>query len=198
MIPATLKLKQRLRVWRAPPFVPLRWLWQMTLTIAMVMGFSVGLYADVTSLGFTLGKTDYKTITKQAPSLKNGGINKYSNGKMLKGMSPQFNIQGLKNTIFIFDKKDKLAVIMMTFNKNQFDTVFGYLKSKYPLKSKRIPFVGNKNVVFKKDGITIEVNAPHMSFDMEVMYSTDSFDKAYQRSQRIEQQQKNQREQSQF
>ena len=198
MIPATIKLKQQLTLWRAPPLIPLRWVWQTSLSFAMVMGYCVSLYADITSLGFTLGKSDYKTVTKQAPGLKDGGISKYSNGKMLKGMSPQFNIQGLKKTLFIFDKQNKLAVIMMTFDKNQFDTVYGYLKNKYPLKSKTIPFVGNKNVIFVKDQNKIEITAPHMSFDMDVVYSTDVFNRAYNRIRRLERQQKNKREQSQF
>lgn len=198
MVPATLKLKHPITRWRPPPYRPLRWLWQASLTFAMVMGFSLGLYADVQSLGFTLGKTDYKTVTSQAPSLKDSGINKYSNGKMLKGMSPQFKIQGLKETFFIFDRDDKLAVIVMTFNKNQFNTVLGYLKKKYPIKSQKTPFVGNKRVVMHKDSTKIEINAPHMSFDMDVTYSTDAFNKAYKRILRLERQQKNQREQSQF
>lgn len=198
MVPATKKVKQPLTLWRPPPLRRLRLLWQASLTFAMVMGFSLGIFADVKSLGFTLGKTDYKTVTKQAPSLKDSGINKYSKGKMLKGMSNHFKIQGLKKTLFIFDNKDKLAVIMMTFDKNQFDTVFGYLKSKYSLQSKRIPFVGNKSAVFVKDRNTIKITAPHMSFDMDVVYSTDTFDKSYKRIQRLERQQKNQREQSQF
>jgi len=197
MVPATLKLNQSLNRWRDPP---LRWLWQTSLSFALVMGYCVRLYADITALGFTLGKTDYKTVTQQAPSLKDSGINKYSQGKMLKGMSRDFKIQGLKQTLFIFDKNDKLAVVMLTLNKNQFDNVLGYLKNKYPIQSKRIPFVGNKNVVFAipKDKVTIEMNAPHMSFDMTVMYSTDRFDKAYQRIQRREREQKTKREQSQF
>ncbi|VAW71886.1 hypothetical protein MNBD_GAMMA12-1817 [hydrothermal vent metagenome] len=198
MLPATLKLQHPLTQWRPPSLRRFRWLWQTTLTVAMVMGFSLGLYADVQSLGFTLGKTDYKTVTQQAPSLKDGGINKYSNGKMLKGMSKQFKIQGLKDTLFIFDKQEKLAVIMMTFNKHQFDTVFGYLKSKYALQSKRIPFVGSKRAVFKKEDVKIKMNAPHLSFDMDVMYLTDKFDRDYKRIQRLEQRQKNKREQSQF
>ena len=164
----------------------------------MIMGFSIAVFADVTALGFTLGKTNYKTVSEQAPSLKDIGINKYSQGKMLKGMSHRFKIQGLKETLFIFDKQEKLALMMMTFNKNQFNSVVGYLKSKYPLKTKRMPFVGNKNVTFKKDGINIEVNAPHMSFDMTVVYSTDHFDKAYQKIQLQERRLKNKREQSQF
>lgn len=198
MVPANPKLKQPLTLWRPPPLRRLRLLWQASLTFAMVMGFSLGIFADVQSLGFTLGKTDYKTVTKQAPSLKDSGINKYSNGKMLKGMSNHFKIQGLKKTLFIFDRKDKLAVIMMTFDKNQFNTVFGYLKKKYPISIQKIPFVGNKHVVMHKDSVKIEITAPHMSFDMDIVYSTDSFDKAYKRIQRLEKQQKNKREQSQF
>ena len=198
MVPVIHNFNQRIRGWRAPPYQSLRWLWQLSLTFAMVMGYSLGLYADVQSLGFTLGKTDYKTVTERAPSLKDSGVNKYTKGKMLKGMSEQFKIQGLKDTFFIFDRKDKLAVIMMTFNKSQFDNVYGYLKNKYPLKSKRLPFVGNKSASFKKENINIAINAPHLSFDMDVVYSTDAFEKVYKRIQRLERQQKNQREQSQF
>jgi len=178
--------------------VHLRYFWQGTLTLVMVMTTTLSVLADVSSLGFTIGKSDYAQVKNQSPMLIEAGINKYSNGPMLKGLDPAWNIKGLNKTTFIFDKKQTLTAIMMSMNKHQFDRVFGFLSSKYKLVNKQIPFVGNKSAIFRKENVTIEINAPHMSFTMDVVYATDSFNKAYERIRKLERHNKNKHEQSQF
>ena len=175
-------------------------LWQFTLAFFMTIFTLIGAYADVSSLGFTIGKTEYNQVKKQSSGLNDIGVNKYSQGKMLKGLDKRWNIQGLQQATFIFDKKDKLTAIIMNMNKNQFDRVFGFLQTKYALVNKRVPFVGNKSALFRSnhDNVSIELTAPHMSFNMDVVYSTDRFDKAYARIKNREQQQKQQHEKSQF
>jgi len=193
--------------WRAPKqlYLPAidhntheRYFWQGTLSLVMVMTTTIGVLADVSSLGMTFGQTTYKQVKSISSMLVESGLNKYSQGKMLKGLNPAWKIHGLQKTTLVFDKKEKLTAIIMTMNKQQFDRVLGFLKSKYQLVSKRIPFVGNKTATFRKENVTIEINAPHMSFNMDVVYSTNVFDRAYERIRNAKRRNKNQHEQSQF
>ena len=176
----------------------LRYFWQGTLTLVMVMTTTIGVLADVSSLCMTLGKTTHEQASAYSSMLVDKGINKYSNGKMLTGLNPAWNIKGLKSTTLIFDQNKVLTAILMTMNKHQFDRVFGFLSSKYTLENKQIPFVGNKSATFRKENVTIEINAPHMSFTMDVVYATDAFNKAYERISREERRRKNNADKSQF
>ena len=154
--------------------------------------------AEVKALGYVLGKDTYKRIKSNTNGLKNIGINKYSHGKMLEGLGTNWNIQGLRNATLIFDENDKLSVLMLSMDKSYFDRVTGFLGNKYTLKSKKVPFVGNKSAIFSKDNITIKVNAPHMSFKMDVIYSTDVFEREFERISKLETNKKDKHEQSQF
>ena len=44
---------------------------------------------------------------------------------------------------------------------------------------KEIPFVGNKYARYKNDNDFIELDAPHLSFSMSLLYIEKSFEDAY-------------------
>lgn len=58
----------------------------------------------------------------------------------------------------------------MSMNKNRFDSVSQAVSKKYKVTSQNRPFVGNKFARFKSADSTIEIDAPHLSFEMEVRY----------------------------
>ncbi|EJA4333365.1 hypothetical protein MU943_004568, partial [Escherichia coli] len=50
---------------------------------------------------------------------------------------------------------------------------------------KNIPFVGNKFVRYKNGDDTIELDAPHMSFDMTLYYAEKNFMDQYKEKKQI-------------
>ena len=177
-----------------------RWFWQGTLMLVMLSSSTISVLADVNSLGMTIGKSTLAQVKKQSPMLVEAGVNKYSKGPMLKGLNPKWNIKGLKKTVLIFDDKNTLAVINMTMDKQQFKRVLGFLQSKYTLVNKKVPFVGYRSalLIAQKSKVLIEIPSPHMAFDMDLVYSTFAFDKAYKQISSDERRRKNNLDKSQF
>lgn len=136
--------------------------------------------ATVAPLGFVVGKATLKEIKDGVPGsakLSNEGTNRYSKGPMFKAKGRAFDIEGLQDVWFVFDEREVLVGVQMTMAKNDFDRVYQNLAGKYRLVSKDIPLVGNKYARFQQGDIVIEFNAPHMSFEMEVVYRTIGFEK---------------------
>ncbi len=134
---------------------------------------SVPAYAGVSALGFEIGTADFeqvRTALTEQGNVEHAGINKYSGGPMLLAPGSLFQIEGLNSALFIFDENAKLAGILMKMGKYKFNDIFGHLSSKYKLISKQIPFVGDSSAKFQQDDVHIEVDAPHLSFEMTVLY----------------------------
>jgi hypothetical protein len=77
--------------------------------------------------------------------------------------------------VYVFDKDQELAAVLMEMGKDRFNDVFKILSAKYKLTAEERPFVGNMLGRFKAKGATIELNAPHMSFEMNASYLRDDF-----------------------
>lgn len=105
----------------------------------------------------------------------NNGINKYSKGPMCNLDISQLNIHGLKEAFVIADRKGTIVALLLTFPKYKFDELFNTLSSKYTLLYKEIPFVGNKYAKFKSGNTIIQLDAPHLSFDLTLAYTLDTF-----------------------
>ena len=112
-------------------------------------------------------------------SLSNNGVNKYSGGKMLQGNGDGLGIEGLSEITFIFDASDKLAAVLMTLPKDSFQKTLSALLGKYKLIDKQVPFVGNASAKLQQGESVIELNAPHMSFEMTVTYMTKGLKQAF-------------------
>ena len=81
-----------------------------------------------------------------------------------------------KDVVFIFNQDESLAGVSMSFDKQKFDELNAQLKKKYKKVIKSvIPFVGNKLVKYKDGNSVVELNAPHLSFEMELTYLSDDF-----------------------
>ena len=126
------------------------------------------------------------------------GTNRYSKGPMFKAQGRAFDIGGLQDVWFVFDEREVLVGVQMTMAKNDFDHVYQNLAGKYRLVRKDIPFVGNKSARFQQGDIVIDFNAPHMSFEMEVVYRTIGFEKQVEQGSRQEAAQKQKREAGKF
>lgn len=84
---------------------------------------------------------------------------------------------GLRKAVFAFDRDGVLQYVELTVPKGGmgnegFKRFFGLLKSKYRLVKSRQPFVGNQYARFDAPNARIELEAPHMSFEMTITYTT--------------------------
>jgi len=133
-------------------------------------------------LGLELGVATYTQVKQKVgdkTSLSDEGINKYSGGKMLKSNGGGLGIEGLSDITFIFDQSEKLAAVLMTLPKDSFSKTLNALSGKYKLLEKNVPFVGNASAKLQQGDSVIDLNAPHMSFEMSVNYMTRSLEKSF-------------------
>lgn len=129
--------------------------------------------ADVAPFGVRIGAATLEEVRKSVGSktrLTDVGINQWTDGKMLRADGDGLGIDGLQQAMFIFDEGDKLVGVLLKLPQSRFDSIKSSLKEKYKLVDEKNPFVGNKSAVFQEGPVSIELTAPHMSFDMEVDY----------------------------
>jgi hypothetical protein len=124
-------------------------------------------------LGAEIGVTTSEQL-RQALSkntqVQDRGLNKYSGGQMLRTDGASYEIEGLLGVMYIFDTQGKLAGVIMEMEKGRFASVYQFLRQKYKVSSERRPFVGNQYARFNPADAIIELDAPHLSFEMEVRY----------------------------
>ena len=156
---------------------------QMVLLMLGALIFSGNALAiNAVPFGLELGIATYAQVKQDIggkTSLSDGGMNKYSGGKMLQGNGEGLGIEGLSELTFIFDQSDKLAAVLMTLPKDSFQKTLSALSAKYKLVAKEVPFVGDASAKFQQGDSVIEVSSPHMSFEMTVSYMTRELKKAF-------------------
>jgi hypothetical protein len=135
-------------------------------------------------LGLELGVTtrqEVEALFGEQLGLEYQGISLYTEGPILKGSGAQLPFEGAKSSLFVFDADNRLAFLSITMNKSQrtFESMEKGLKSKYKLLRRVAPFVGNRFARFQSGAVFIELDAPHLSFDMFLSYQTLAFEKAY-------------------
>lgn len=129
--------------------------------------------AGTTVLGAEIGTTtaeQLKQVLSRHTRVFDQGVNKYSGGPMLATDGSSYEIEGLEKVLYIFDKQGKLAGVIMDMDKDRFVSIYQVLRQKYKLISEQRPFVGNQYARFKPVDALIELDAPHLSFTMEVRY----------------------------
>lgn len=168
----------------------------ITFVLVLVAGSARAATTPVSAFGFALGEHSAQE------ALKRGGVqlgtNRYSGGKMFQLPADSLGVEGVQAATLIYNVDGSLAAIIVTMQKSRFGGVYEYLAEKYALREQRRPFVGNQYARFGAPGATIELNAPHMSFSMSLMYQQDSFVAAYKRISASEAAQKRANEASRF
>ncbi len=141
-------------------------------------------HAEPKPFGLELGKATETQFKQKFPSADLTGISAYTGGKMYKVPSYDLPLKGVQSDIFIFTKDHKLAAVNAVLSKSQFDSLYRALQRKYRLVNSRIPFVGNKSATFQDGKGLVELDAPHMSFEMNLTYLTKEFKQKMQAEQR--------------
>lgn len=112
--------------------------------------------------------------------LEGAGTNEYSGGPMLCSSGEGLGVDGLSQLLLIFDKDNVLVGVVMTLPKAPKD-VLQKLSEKYQVVDNRIDaFMNNGYARLGKGGSLIEIDAPHLSFTMEVRYLTQKLMADYQ------------------
>ena len=150
----------------------MKYLVQLAFTAVALM-CSISAYAGTQALGFEIGAStvdQVKSSLAKQTKVVDSGTNKFSAGPMLKTDGSSYEIEGLSEVLYIFDDQKKLAGVIMNMSKDRFDAVFKAISAKYKVTSQQRPFVGNQYARFKTQDSVVEMDAPHLGFDMEVRY----------------------------
>jgi|CXWL01.1.fsa_nt_gi hypothetical protein len=175
--------------------------------IALVFSIAIGITpqtvfaANAAPLGQELGVATYAQVKQQVggkADLSDVGTNKFSGGRMLQGNGDGLGMAGLSEVTFIFDHADTLAGVMMTLPKDSFKPTLKALSAKYKLVDSVVPFVGNASAKLKQGDSIIKLDAPHLSFEMQVLYLTNSLNQAFQQQSSSERTAKEKRQADMF
>ncbi|MYN46739.1 hypothetical protein GTP23_16970 [Pseudoduganella sp. FT93W] len=152
-------------------------------------------------LGVEIGVTTSDQLSKnlsRSTDLSDRGINKYSGGKMLATDGSAYQIEGLTEVVYIFDSVGKLAGVIMDMDKGRFASVYQYLQSKYKVKATQLPYVGDQFARFEPADAIIELDAPHLSFTMQLRYIRNDLSQKYKTDKAAERAAKKKAESAQF
>lgn len=126
-------------------------------------------------LGVEIGYANLKGVKEKLGSvatLKDQGVNEYSGGPMLVSDGAGLGVEGLSQLVLIFDKTNILTGVVMTLPKDP-KNIFSQLSAKYKPVDNRIDnFMNYGSARLQKGDSLIEIDAPHLSFAMEVRYLT--------------------------
>lgn len=164
------------------------------LFLIVTLIFSSVLYANPAPFELEINKTTLKDVSDKYTLIQDG-INYYSEGPMYFIQNGELSIDGLKKVKLIFSKKDNILLcVYATFDKNKFDSLYKNLSKKYTLINKKLPFVGDQYAKYKNDQTTIELIAPHLSFELSLTYISNEFNKKIEEMKNQDKEQKNKKE----
>lgn len=167
------------------------------LVVAIMLFFPCLAIAEPSPFGLEIGKATISDV-KAKYKAKSVGINQYSNGEMYDLDVSGISFDSLQSCRIIFSKDGKLLAVLTTLPKDKFDYLFKTLKGKYRLVNSNIPFVGDKTAKFLDGNTEVTLDAPHLSFTMEMNYIHKELMKTYKDQSSKEQQKKKQKEASQL
>lgn len=158
--------------------------------------------AQVQVIGFEIGTSTVQQVksqlAKQQAKILDDMTNKFTGGPQFRTDGGGYDIESLTEVVYIFGKDRKLAAVVMTMSKERFDEIFNFLAGKYKTTAKQRPFVGDKFARFKANGAVIELEAPHLSFNMQASYIRDDLYQQFNAQTAQETQQKKATEKSKF
>jgi hypothetical protein len=136
-------------------------------------------------LGYAVGQSTYEdvmTSLKERGAIpRDKGASVHAGGSMLEASGHGLGVEGLQSALMIFDTRNRLAGGLLTLHKSRYDAVVQALKEKYTFVREVRPFVGNRVAEFRASGALITVDAPHLSFEMTVLYRTPAVQASMER-----------------
>ena len=134
-------------------------------------------------LGFKLRDSTYDSVKKRLQNYQVSDDKSYAGGPILENDGSGFDIDGLQATQFGFDQNNKLVYVWMSGKdadhrgKATYKKLVSYIKQRdYKVVRSVEPFVGNRSTEFSTPNHEIiNVNSPHMDFNIYVEYLTQEF-----------------------
>ena len=171
------------------------------LLLAVLLGISAVAHAGVVVLGFEMGVAtieQVKTTLSARTKVEDLGLNRFSGGPALRTDGATYEVETLSKVVYIFDDRKRLVGVLMTMNKTRYEAVHQFLAAKYKLLSETRPFVGNQTSRFKTADTTIDMDAPHLGFEIEIRYLNDDLLKRYNAQVQLEADAKRRQESGKF
>lgn len=157
--------------------------------------FSQIAMANPTVFGLTINETTVEEL-KNTYSVTYSGQNKFSLGDMYDIGTSQIQFEGLQSVRTVFNQDGLLIAVLTGLPKARYNYLKSALAGKYTLVSHKTPFVGDKSAKFKSGNTEIEIDAPHMSFEMTMNYLHVDFLRAFRTKSANERQTKQKKESS--
>jgi hypothetical protein len=126
-------------------------------------------FADPAPFGLEIGKANIADAEKMY-SIEKSGNAEYHKGVVYKVAVNQVDFEGLKELTLVFNENDILSVVIATLPKTQFKSLHQSLSKKYKVVRQEIPFVGDSYTEYVNGSTNISLDAPHLSFDMSMIY----------------------------
>ncbi len=136
-------------------------------------------FANPAPFGLEIGHMTLKEF-KEMEQGHFEGINKWSKGETYSLSPKEIQFEGLEKVLVLFDKDEKLVAVTAILQKTSFNCVLKMLQDKYTLIDKNIPFVSEKFAVFSDAEVQIELDAPHIGFEMKITYALKKFLSQYE------------------
>ena len=141
----------------------------LAVLLPLVVLLPVVSSANPAPFGLQIGAATIDDVRQNYSAMRTG-INRYSGGEMYELEVSRIAMEGLREATVIFSRDGTLLAVLTTLDKSRFDFLFAGLRSKYQLVSQDIPFVGSKRATFMDGNTVIELDAPHLSFQMTMNY----------------------------
>lgn len=140
---------------------------------------------NASPLGVEIGYANLSGVKQKLGSmskLTEAGKSDHTGGVILTSDGQGFGVDGLSQLLAIFDKNETLVAVVMTMPKKVNDT-YSKLAKKYTPVSKNIDsFMGNGSAKLEKGDSLVMIEAPHLSFTMDVVYATKTFMADFERN----------------
>ena len=135
---------------------------------------STASYAEVAApLGIEPGKSTLKEVEAKHKIISKSCNNNIKAECEYRISPSKLPLIEAKTISFYCNSEEIVRAVVITANKSDFKGLFESLSKKYILKEKIMPFVGDKSAVFQADNnVFVILDAPHMSFEIELIYIT--------------------------
>lgn len=172
-----------------------------SLVLLLVASMPVASAEPARALGFEIGKATVAEVraamVERAGEPRDEGTSAISGGAVLV-FGADATIAGMNQATFVFDTRGRLAAAVLSLSKDRYDEVLKAMRAKYVLLGEQRPFVGNRSARLKAGDAEILVDAPHLSFEMSVIYTTPSFQAQFAAHQRSQQDAERRRDAASF
>lgn len=135
---------------------------------------------EAAPFGLILGKTQRSELSQLpagAARWHDSGRVSLLDGPILESDGAGLDLPGLRDAMLVFAGDGTLHAVILTLSKeargeNLFDYYDQLLGEKYERESRTRPFVGNAHANYRAGNARIRLSAPHLSFQMELVFAT--------------------------